>query len=251
VTNEKLQSVLTQIAGLREQAKIERGSTPHEAEAAAAKIAEIMLKYNLSEHDLNSVDGVSHYADSLTIVKVASPPDLFRSHLLAVIATAHGGICVGLEDQNTEYERLCEVYGQSHDLPVIVETWKWLSQEIVVHAQIAWKFAVDCDDQIALDLPYTWKEDFKHGMVRGIHNAYAAMREEVKEDIGASEYALVVLMNNEVEQFMQSHQDGKAVRDVSTLSTYASAYEAGRSTGEAINLDKQIGVAETIGQLHM
>lgn len=244
MTADKLARTLDRIAKIRELATTERGATQGEAEAAAARIAEIMLRYGLSEDDLNAADPSTALAQERFIFA----PEMFRLHLLALLATNHSGVAVALIDDLSAQNFLAEVFAPKYQMGVIRETFEWLQREIVQLAHIYHAEASEAGDLEAIDRPYTWKKDFHLGAIRGLKDAYAKMRGELQESLG-DQYGLVLVKDQEAVKFAESQIDDMSYH-LAPVYAGDAAFNSGRDAGSRINLDIQLGVSSTNGQLH-
>lgn len=224
-----LAAVMAKIAQIR--ALAERGGTRHEAEVAAAKMADLLLRYNLSLADIDA-----HARESGRRVvheSYETTAALWPQLLLDVIAQAH--LCKAIRHGHGRMS----VVGHEHNLIVVRETWGWLRAEAARLAPAAWQEAVAAGDGYAATQRARWSNDFKAGFVAGIDAAYRAMQRETRAAVRPSEWSIVPVLEAEVTQryrelFPQSRERTHTLRGTT-------AYDRGKAAGRATNLGRQVG----------
>jgi hypothetical protein len=215
----------------------ERGGTLHEAEVAAQKMSALLLKHNLTpvdvqmhaerhnrtvQHDTFDLDSAAWKRDLMFVVA--------RGHLCRAVCMRPGG----------RRNRLV-VFGHAHNLIVTREMYLWLERELRRLADAAHRHAVASGDGHAEHQPRAWKHAFRVGGVHGIWSAYDRARREAAESVDAARWALVPLLETEVEAARDAYFSwiGNARNARASI---AGPYHQGRAAGESINVgDRQVG----------
>jgi hypothetical protein len=232
-----LDEIMSKIKKIRELAT--RGGTQHEAEVASAKMAELMLRYDISTMELDA------HAESTDRVVTEDTFDFranrWRQDLLFKVATAHSckGIRINGIPPKSHWCRFI-VVGHDHHLIVVRETWEWLQAEVLQLCAKAFKAAKAAGDWDALHQGESWQRAFHYGAVAGIQESYRAMKAQVKAEVGEERWALVPVMEGEVALRVEELFPtlGNIGRTPGLKS--ASAYDQGKKAGRAINLGKQV-----------
>ena len=235
-----LKAVMGKIAKLRELA--ERGGTVAEAEVASAKMAELLLRHNLSMQD------ITDYATE-TGRKVVDDTFDFRANswrqsLLFTVAEAHLSAAVRIKGF-TPRSHHCRmvVVGHEHNLIVVRETWEFLQKEVIRLGNAMVKVAAAAGDEMAVRKPGTWLRDFQLGAVMGIDASYAEMRGRVRAEVG-DQWAIVPVIEGEVTRYFEELFPETTNR-AQIAKVGVDAFEAGQKAGRGINLDRQLGGTET------
>ena len=230
-----LDDIMTRIAKIRTLAT--RGGTRHEAEVASAKMAELLLRYNLSMADIDT------HAQETKRSVVSDAFDFRTSRwqqtLLFVVAEAH--LCRALRYTKFEprrYHVRVMVVGHDHNLIVVRETWAWLQTEIDRLGKAAVNRAINDGDWMAEENRASWLTAFRRGAVDGIYDSYAAMKRSLRAEVGAK-WALVPILESEVAQVYEGMfpKRGQMPRSPSVDPI---AYQEGVAAGRAVNLGRQV-----------
>lgn len=238
VAGVNLDEIMSRITKIRELAT--RGGTQHEAEVAAGKMAELLLKYDLTMAEIDA--HVESSARSVTEDTFEFRANRWRQDLLYRVAEAH--LCrairfTGYQAQGKSHWCRMMVVGHDHNLIVVRETWEWLQVECLRLCGAAFKAAVDSSDTGALLKPEGWRRGFHYGFVTGIADSYRAMRTRVEAEVTAEQWAMVPVLENEVqlrwdELFPKTGDMGKA------QPVQRSAFDQGREAGRGVNLGRQV-----------
>lgn len=232
-----LDEIMARIVKIRELAT--KGGTQHEAEVASAKMAELMLRYDISTMELDA------HAESTGRVVTEDTFDFranrWRQDLLFKVAAAHS--CKGIRLNGlTPKSHWCRmiVVGHDHHLIVVRETWEWLQTEVLQLCAAAFKAAKAAGSYEALERGESWQRAFHYGAVAGIAESYRAMKAQVKAEVGEERWALVPVMEGEVATRVEElfPKMGNMSRTPGLSS--GSAYDQGKKAGRAINLGKQV-----------
>lgn len=234
----KLDDVMQRIAKIR--ALAERAGTQDEAEVAASKMNELLLKYNLTLGDVERHAQATNRTVAHELYK--SGQARWKIDLLFVVAKAH--MCKGIYHQGGS-RRLdgkggaMTVVGHEHNLIVVRETWHWLM-----------KVCSNLDGPAA-DLSgiywqggraaiAAWMRDFRMGFVEGIRVAYEAMREQVKAATDPGEWAIVPVIDQEVMTVYNQLFPRTGTRSGATIRN-GDAFGQGKQAGLNTNLSRQVG----------
>ena len=222
----------------------ERGGTLHEAEVAAQKMSALLLKHNLTLADIEvhaqrSNRTVRH--DTFDLDSAAWKRDL-------MFVVAHGHLCRAVCTRPAGRHNRLVVFGHAHNLIVAREMYLWLERELRRLADAAHRDAVAVDDRYAERQPRAWKHAFRVGGVHGIWSAYERARREAEESAGAARWALVPLLETEVEAVRDAYFSRIATARTTRVSI-AGPYHQGRAAGEQINVgSRQVGSRRALGR---
>lgn len=232
--NTNLNEVMAKIEKIRTLAS--RGGTAHEAEVAAAKMAELLLRHNLSMADIDAYADQTNRAVADQYVNTTSAS--WRIYLLSVIARAHNGANVSMVGTGR-----CRVFAHSHNLVVILSTYEWLVKLIERSADDAWKEYVNSGRWSRS--ARTWKNDYRNGFVTGIGRGYTAMRDAVKAT--SDNWGLVVVQEEEVRDAIRD-----ALGTTQKRRNYlrgSAAHDRGFRDGSNVNLSGQVGSGRSVRTL--
>lgn len=227
--------VMSKIAHMREVSE-ERGFAPAEVEKAAVKMAEWMLRHNITHADIDryaKASGRSVVSESYPVVMS------WRQVLLTTVADAHMCKVIKHIGSRNPQQGQMTVIGHEHNLIVVRETWQWLIAEGDRLATEHHRHAKLTDGR-ALNQPTKWKTDFKMGFTTGIGRAYRTMQADVRESVGEDQWAIVPLMNAEVERAFDELFP-KAKKGRGAKYRPSDSYERGVRAGEQTNLGRQVG----------
>ncbi len=240
----------------RIEALAERAGTLAEAEAAAAALSRLLLRHNLSlaevgEHrDRADAGGVT--AREHRLANGAA----WRHYLLHALAQTH--LCRAIRHKGDR----ATLVGHPHNLAVVTDLYRWLSAAIERLANRTWaarlerraaelllaappetqtRFA-DALAAATRDMPAkrAWLTAFRTGAVDGIWRRLLDERRKLEAETAPDRWALVPLLEREVEVFMGERY--------ARLGSYAvpggdrAGYEAGHAAGYAIDIGaRQLG----------
>jgi hypothetical protein len=229
-----LSAVLDKIARLK--ALNERPGTEAEAQVAASMITKLMLRYNLSQ---SQVDGAGIEA-TLAGAKEFSY-DLRRNrryarNLMNVIANQNFGDTIFV--QGTSW---VHVFAREYNYQNIVGLYEYLLPIVERLARQGYKAYSATfepsgwwDEKVSQS---TWQTGFLTGFSVGLQERLQEQKEWLRQQqSGAS---AIVLLTNEVDQAMTSfwQQEGrKAVRPRASRGFHRDAYNAGRHAGRTTSL---------------
>jgi hypothetical protein len=229
-------NILKKLSDIR--ARAERGGTLAEAEVAAAMMNKLLLKHNLTLAD------VERYAEGTKRVverdKIPSDTAMWKANLMWTVADAH--MCKMVRHPGHRYGRgaILEVFGHSHNLIVVRETYLWLLDVINRLADEAHERALENWDYEAEESPRAWKNSFRTGATFGVSAAYRAMRAELKAEVGNA-WALVPVLEAEVQQAMDLAYPKLSSGGKLHIAN-KSAFSQGKQAGQAINVgSRQVG----------
>jgi hypothetical protein len=265
--NQTLSDILDKIAKIR--ALAERGGTLHEAEVAAAKMHELLIRHNLT------LDDVQHHAER-TARTVERQDYLYGPHRwkgeLASVLAKHN-MCRFIYQT---WKKGFTVVGHAHNLIIVEQMYLWLVEEIDRLARIERDrlkaapyqrrnpayisrsdFETYDDDQDAVrtareihthntakyDAEERWsafRHAFRLGAVAGIHEALRKSRKALQEATPAAQWAIVPVLEAEVAAYYDELFPNRSnVRG--SRSSSGAAYGLGRAAGSGINLSRQMG----------
>lgn len=226
-----LDAILNKIALLKNLAS--QPGTPAEAASATAAIEKLMLRYNLSQFQ---IDGAKRLG--------FDGPRVGREFYQATSASWHGALINGIAGVNfcqTVYlgSGRFAIIGHTHNIAIVTGLYEYLRDEIDRLADIGWANAID-DGQVGWrDTARTWKGGFRHGARAEV---LRRLREEAKANRAAEEgsSALVPVIEQEVANALAEYYPRLESRSGSARIN-ANGYGAGKVAGAGINLAKQIG----------
>lgn len=225
----------------------DKATNLHEAQAAAGKLAELMLKHNLTMRDLDEQSARTGATVKKQQVVMPRGAD-WKWRLLSLIATAHLGRAIRSQgDPLAGRPTVVTVFAHAHNLVVIKETYLWLITEINRLCMRDHTWAVQEGDTDALDRKQQWIGDYRYGAIDGLDDTYSTLMERFKRDVSGGS-AMVLVRTEDVD---------KAVRQAFPLLGGApraqirstGAYEQGRAAGRGINVDRQVRADRPNGQI--
>lgn len=228
----------------------DRAGTLAEAEAAAAALSRLLLKYNLSMADLDESQAGDPGADAVGSEEYAvanSAP--WRHYLLHALAQSH--FCRAVRYPGTNRAILV---GHPHNLAAVKELYRWLSIAIERLAGEAWEELRDRDAaKLLLDpasghrrfagaraaLPGAsarrgWTAAFRTGAVDGLWRRLIDERAALERETDPANWALVPIIDAEVQAFMDHHF--ASVGSYQMRAQDAAGYNAGQEAGYAIDI---------------
>lgn len=174
----------------------ERAGTVHEAEAASAKMQQLLYQYNVS---LEQVELFAEQSGrTVKMEEYDTDSAVWKKSLMAVVAEAHMCRAVSRHKRNSEEEsRWMEVFGHTHNLIVVRDVYSWLLGHIEHLTGDYHDQAVRAGDEDAIYSVRTWKSSFRTGVVIGIKAAYDEQR-HLAEDAAGDAWAIVPVLEAEV-----------------------------------------------------
>ena len=269
---EAITTKLTQIRALAE-----RAGTLAEAEVAAAKLTDLLTRYNLTLADLDAhaeKAGRRVQSEDLDYQKSANK---WHGSLLHVLARAH--MCRAVSHP---WKNSVTVVGHAHNLIVVRELYLWLVDEIDRLAKIErdrikamplpeepgprpdyipygkpgyhdYKMAIR--DYHERERPYrdaarlkhdaanrwsAFRHAFRLGAVNGIREALRKAQQQVKDSVTTEQWAIVPVLEKEVAQVYREMFPHTTPGSAPRMSS-SGAYSAGRAAGAGINMHRQVG----------
>jgi hypothetical protein len=233
------------LAKLKKIFALAASDNENEANEAAAKAQELLLKYNLSEEELNSFsleksEKVVHvYADG----KNARNRSAWNVSLANVVARAN----------------LCNVLSSGPQIiwigkPTNIEIARYifdsLTRELERICEIKWiLFRYNVNNRWNSTHGKTWKNSFYMGAVQGVSEKLNANLKQLKID--NTNLALVVV-NNEEE--LEEYLNDKFKYRTPTKSSYTrdrSAFDQGKEAGKNVNVNRGVGAGGSHGPKYL
>lgn len=222
-----------------------RGGTQHEAEVAAAKMAELLLRYNLSMDDIDTHAEKTNRKVVCEDIRTTSAG--WRVHLMTVVARGHGGRSLVVTGSG-----VCKVFAHTHNMIVIRSTYEWLSSLVERSANDAYKahlakMAGDWRFEFGAPKGYAirWKNDYRSGFVSGVGHAYTEMKSRVRAE--STGWGLIVAQDQEVDDEIAARV-GKT-QTLRRTSRSSAANHAGYMAGSSVNLGGQVGSSRGNAQI--
>ena len=232
----------------RIRALADRAGTLAEAEAATAALSRLLLRYNLSMTDLDDLQGDTRGGVETEVFEVANSAG-WRHYLLHALAQSH--FCRAVRYPGT---RRAVLIGHPHNITVVKDLHRWLSVVIDRLAASTWEEERDREAaRLLLDdeSPYHrfaearaalpgkagrrgWTSAFRAGAVDGIWRRLLDEREMLKEETSEEAWAVVPLLDAEVQAFMDEAFGNVGSYQISAGNPVG--YQAGRDAGYAINI---------------
>lgn len=239
-----------------------RGGTIHEAEVAAGKLTELLLKHNLTLLDLDQVSDERGVKVGEQLFWLSTQSN-WRRELLNQIARANGCRLIVFKGS-----KACRLIGYPHNMIVTIDMYQWLESifDDIVEAERkklrtreGWPALARFEDldlfgmigvereierlensrRYMIQKPQSWSRAFRFGMVAGIAETMKAAKRKVEL---SDTKALVPLMEKEVDEYVESL--GLKLRHT-RVSLNASAREHGYHRGRQVNVSPQVGRGET------
>jgi hypothetical protein len=228
----------------------DRAGTLAEAEAATAALSRLLLKHNLSLADLDDASPEDRGGVGSEEYEVANSAS-WRHYLLHALAQSH--FCRAIRYPGTNRAMLV---GHPHNLRAVKDLYRWLSVALERLANEAWE--EDRDRQAArviLDpasgirrfaearaaLPGAetrrgWTSAFRNGAIDGLWRRLIDERDALKQETDPSRWALVPILDAEVQTFMDDHFAN--VGSYQMRARDAAGYHAGQEAGYAMDISK-------------
>jgi hypothetical protein len=203
-----------------------RGATEEEASAAASKVQELLLKYQLTM-------GEVHEAKNPVVEEFRAQKsrreERWRAALFAVVARTY--LCRAMRDF-VEDETRYRLFGRRANVEIALAVYDYLLGAVKRIAR------VECRGQKA-----SFRNAFCHGMVYRLGQRMRDSRKHFKEE--APEGTALALLSLEQREeiaiscyFRENRIDSRPGRPFGWVSS--EAFDAGRAAAEGVNLDAQV-----------
>lgn len=235
-----LTDTLAKIEKIR--ALAERGGTQAEAEVAAAKMNQLLLKHNLTLMDVEEFATRTNQAVKDEWFEMPGSL-LWKSDLLFTVAWSNLCKAVRWGGSRGRKPRM-HVIGHAHNLVVVREMYEWLFAEASRLSRQELKAAKRDASYFGLPVADSaWKTAFCVGFVRGINEAFTRVRRELKAETAAEQWAIVPEIEQEVEDRLAILYPKLGTGRRTRINGNAGdAYAKGRAAGAAINIgSRQVG----------
>jgi hypothetical protein len=227
----------------------DRAGTLAEAEAATAALSRLLLRYNLSLTDLDDATGDPERGGVASEEYAVANSATWRHYLLHALAQSH--FCRAIRYPGTSRAILV---GHPHNLSAVKELYRWLSVAIERLASEGWEEQRDrAAARLLLDpgsghrrfadaraaLPGSserraWTSAFRTGAVDGLWRRLIDERAALQQETDPSRWALVPILDAEVQAFMDQHF--ASVGSYQMSASNAAGYQAGQEAGYAIDI---------------
>lgn len=255
------ENLLEKLVKLQERI-VDRGFTQAEAEQAAEKVQELLTKNNLSMLDLDKFQAgmAGSIKEQMFMMSARSN---WRRELLNQISRHNH--CRMIFFKGTKY---VQVVGHQHNIDVSIQMYEWLEsifdgivdRERDMLRNRRWPTKVQRDAHGYMDFDaytniersiemyeksrsllirnrQTWSNSFRFGMVVGIAAAMKKANNNVRQEVGESKWALIPVMDAEVDDYVQKKD---IPLDKRKISIYTAAKNHGYKVGESVNMSHQI-----------
>lgn len=230
---ENRKEILSRIRKLRnKQESAEKMGSIEEASAFAAKITELLIKYNVAEHDLNEPEepGVTR----ITIRDWASKTDGgFGFTLAGVVAKANLCRVIGRKAGKSFVSEM-DILGN----PENIETTIFICEFLLTSAKSL--SGVAMRNEGYMGNPNTYKRSYYKGFVYAIHRKY----ENQLTQLSIQNSNLPMLIGNQVakvDEFInKSYMSLKTAKQNKQSKPIASAWNQGERDGQSISPHKSI-----------
>lgn len=221
------------IQRLQKVRALTESSVPGEAAAAAAKLQEILLKYNLEMEDIKDDSPVSddrYVKEELELGATSGNMINWRRILLSGIARSL--MCAAFGYQGT---RKMVIVGQRHNIEIVRHFYDYLSSEISRLADATWKKARDRTREYAR----SWKSSFYNGAVDIVVQRLEEKYQQVSKKDNHTQ-ALVLKNERDLDDAV-GNLIGR-VRKNTVRQRYSEAgYSRGARAGKRVSLDRPVG----------
>jgi hypothetical protein len=217
-------SIMKRLAHLK--ALAEHPKTPqHEAEAAAASMSRILLKYNIDMLQLQGADRSNTLLQRTITTKTNS---LWRVDLMTVVARHHLCRTVNLRMRNTPTK--IWVIGHQRNVDTAIDEYN-------DYCALVERYSTTVPVPEYYNAK-TYRTNYRNGMIAGINARFAEDRKAMSQDNSST--AIVPLITKEVNDYVkQLHPRTVADRRVSLTNGagFSSGYQRGRTTTARKELD--------------
>lgn len=224
------------IAKIQKLLKLSESKNHHEAALATAKAAELMLKYQIQQMDLNTED--SDQAElNLSTYTLFENPGKNRAIWKEQIAFALGsmfGCCVYLSNNGLK------LYGSQNDSQTVTYLFLLICREVDAYCDELWmRYGQHQVNHLGEKFHgKTWKSSFRLGCVTEISNRLRAKRKDIISEQSSNSHALVVI-NKKAELVNTWMRNSTKPLETKMNITSMDAYNVGKMAGKKINLGDQ------------
>ena len=221
------------IQRLQKVRALTESSVPGEAAAAASKLQEILLKYNLDMEDIeeNSPDAGDKYVrEDLELGATSGNMINWRRILLSGIARSL--MCAAFGYQGTPK---MVIVGQKHNIEIVRHFYDYLSHDISRLADITWEKA----RRRTREHGRSWKSSFYNGAVDIVVQRLEEKYQQVSEQDNQTR-ALALRSEQELDDAV-GNLIGRVRKNAVRQRYSKSGYSRGARAGKKFNLDRPIG----------
>lgn len=221
------------IQRLQKVRALTESSVPGEAAAAAAKLQEILLKYNLEMEDIEEDSPVPRdkYVREELELDVASGNMInWRRILLSGIARSL--MCTAFGYQGT---RKMVIVGQGHNIEIVRHFYDYLSSEISRLADVTWAKARSRTREHAR----SWKSSFYNGAVDIVVQRLEGKYQQISNQNSHTQ-ALVLRNERDLDDAV-GHLIGRVRKNTVRQRHSKAGYSRGVRAGKGVNLDRPVG----------
>ena len=221
------------IQRLQKVRALTESSVPGEAAAAAAKLQEILLKYNLEMEDVEENSPVPHdkyVRDELELGVTSGNMINWRRILLSGIARSL--MCAAFGSKGT---RKMVIVGQRHNIEIVRHFYDYLSSEISRLADVTWGKARNGTRENAR----SWKSSFYNGAVDIVVQRLEGKYQQVSNRDSHTQ-ALVLRNERDLDDAV-GHLIGRVRKNTVRQRHSKAGYSRGVRAGKRVNLDRPVG----------
>ena len=174
-----IDDVMARIAKIQRLA--ERGGTPHEAAAAAAKVQELLAQHSLTLAQVAIAGGepLSGYGHR----QHSTGHSMWRRSLMSVLARSNMCLALYLIGGET-----IDVFGHRDNVRVVIDLYIWLAAEIDRMAEVAWS-------REGSGAVRAWKNRYREGAVQTIAERLTEEPKARQATVAPTNTALVVIQD--------------------------------------------------------
>lgn len=233
-THSDLAPILDKIARLKGLA--ERPGTPEEAAAATAAISRLMLRYNLSEMQVDAAGRNDRQGFDNTDYDLGASM-MWRKNLMSRIARY--SFCEAIFDHKG---RGVHIVGERHNVQIVTGLFEYLTEAIMRLADEGWD-ALDSFEK-SYNNARGWKHAFRTGAGQTVGERLEEQYRQHKAEAQAEDSqtgALVIVKDKELAEAVRKFYP--RLRNSSSRASFSngSGLAAGQAAGRQINLASQIG----------
>lgn len=202
-------------------------TNPHEAELAAQRANELMLKHSIERERVNTaVDPLSGYVREIeTTGKFAA----WERTLLVNIALAN--LCRVVKVGRDDFA----VIGHKENVQVSLEMFRWLRTELHRLAKEKYREADESSDFGEMD-PHQFHTSFKHGANNAINERLKEAKREVEKFNPSQAHGLVLLNTKADQALVKFYPKTVTTRSSAGRNTRSTAFSAGVEAGRSVTL---------------
>ena len=229
------------IQRLQKVRALTESSVPGEAAAAAAKLQEILLKYNLEMEDIKDDSPVlddRYVKEELELGTTSGNMINWRRILLSGIARSL--MCAAFGYQGT---RKMVIVGQGHNIEIVRHFYDYLSSEISRLADVTWTKARNRTREHAR----SWKSSFYNGAVDIVVQRLEEKYQQVSQQDSHTQ-ALVLRNQRDLDDAVE-HLIGRVRKNTVRQRHSKAGYGRGARAGKRVNLDRPVRGEERANRL--